>query len=101
MAGFPRPHFCPFPVTCQPVIRPLTDSDNRTLDNPSFAVTCFGDTEPLIWVFNDVEHREDLRSCHYSPLKGVVTWHENLEDWDVLAATYRMAAEAVRRRRGA
>lgn len=94
----PRPPFCPDPKGCRPLIWPLTDSDNRRMDNPGFAVHCFGKmAKPLVWTFGGIEHHEDLRCCDYSPLKGVVMWLENRADWDALAYCYRHAVDALDR----
>jgi hypothetical protein len=79
-----------------PVIHPLTDSDNMTLDQRGFAVFCFGRlSEPLVWTFDDVEHRETLSTCQSSPLKGVVRWLENESDWSAMARSYRAAISAL------
>ena len=43
-----RPPFCPDPTGCAPLIHPLTDSDNMSLDQRGYAVFCFGKlAEPL------------------------------------------------------
>ena len=100
MPGKPdwRPPFCPDRQGCAPIIRPLTDSDNRTLDNPGYSVWCYGRlAQPIDWTFNAVEHHETLSVCESSPLKGNVRWLDNLADWEALAATYRIAADAARR----
>jgi len=71
----------------------MTDADNMpAFDNPAYAVHCCGElSEPLVWMMRGVEHVEDLSTCSYSPLKGVIRWLENLSDWAVLARTYRAA----------
>lgn len=91
-----RPKFCPDPKGCAPLIHPLTDGDNPMLDNPGFAVHCFGGlAEPIVWTFNNVEHVEDLSTCQYSPLKGVIRWLENVSDWAALSRAYRAAIPAA------
>jgi hypothetical protein len=80
-----RPPFCPDPTGCAPLIHPLTDSDNMTLDQRGYAVFCFGRlAEPLTWTFDGVEHVETLSTCQSSPLKGVVRWLENEADWSAM-----------------
>jgi len=92
-----RPPFCP-DHGCTPLIRPLTDHDNHDLADPGFALFCFGRLGvPVDWTFDGVEHHETLSQCQYSPLKGNVRWLDNLADWEALAATYRIAADAARR----
>lgn len=91
-----RPPFCPDPDGCTPLIHPLTDSDNMTLDQRGLAVFCFGRLrDPLVWTFDDVEHVETLSTCQSSPLKGVIRWFENLEDWSALGRAYRAAIAAA------
>lgn len=91
-----RPPFCPDPTGCRPLIHPLTDSDNMTLDQRGFAVFCWGRlAEPLVWTFDGVEHVETLSTCQSSPLKGVVRWLENEADWSALLRSYRAAVGAA------
>lgn len=93
-----RPPFCPDPSGCRPLIHPLTDGDNLTMDLRGFAVFCWGRlVEPLVWTFDDVEDRETLSTCQSSPLKGVVRWLENESDWSALLRSYRAAVEAAHR----
>lgn len=94
-----RPPFCPDPKGCAPLIHPQTDSDNMALDNPAYAVHCFGGlSEPLVWTMRGVEHVEDLSTCSYSPLKGVIRWLENVSDWAALLRAYRAAIPAANER---
>lgn len=92
-----RPAICPDRAGCAPLIHPMTDSDNLpAMDNPTFAIFCFGRlTEERRWTFNGVEHVEDLSTCQYSPLKGVIRWLENVSDWAALQRAYRAAIPAA------
>ncbi len=92
-----RPAFCP-DRACTPLIHPLTDPDNMEpgVGRPGFAVFCWGRlAEPLDWTFGGVEHHEDLSNCQFSPLKGVVRWLDNAEDWSALRRAFQAATNAA------
>jgi hypothetical protein len=57
---------------------------------------CFGRMEsPVEFVYDGVRHTNDLRSCSYTPLKGVVANQENADDWRSLAVAYTSALAAL------
>lgn len=88
-----RPPFCP-DHACTPLMRPLTDSHNRDLAQPGYAVFCFGRlAEPIDWTFAGVEHHEDLSNCQMSPLKGNIRWLDNAADWQALGSVFIQAYE--------
>lgn len=60
---------------------------------------CFGEAPEVRFVYDGVEHVNDTRSCVYTPLKGVVSWQENAEDWRALANAYGRAVRALEARR--
>jgi hypothetical protein len=38
---------------------------------------------------------KDLRSCHYTPLKGLIAYQENRGDWEAMRAGYWRALAAL------
>lgn len=64
--------------------------------SPGSSFLCFGQmAEEVVFVYDGTQHANDLRSCSYTPLKGVVAWQENLDDWLLLRDAYGAAIEAV------
>lgn len=89
-----RPWCCPEP-RCAP-LHLLRDGDaSRTAVEPGESFVCFGHAPEVAFTYDGVEHSNDLRSCHYSPLKGVVAFQENREDWEALKAGYWRALNAL------
>lgn len=86
----PRPWCCPEP-RCTPLYalqggdKPLTEPD------PGESFLCFGRAPEVVFVYDGSEHANDLRSCSYTPLKGVIANQENAEDWYALGNAYRRA----------
>lgn len=96
MTAVTRPWCCPEP-RCVPLWQ-LRDGDARPLDEPQpgQSWSCWGRLgQTVTFVYDGVEHPNDLKSCHYSALKGVVSYQENRDDWEVLAVAYRRALNAL------
>lgn len=53
-----------------------------------------------MFTYDGVEHANDLNSCHYSALKGVIRFQENKDDWENLLAAYTRALMRVKDIRG-
>lgn len=90
-----RPSCCPEP-RCAP-LHVLRDSE-AAADHPGESFVCFGDAPPVAFTYDGIEHRNDLRSCHYSPLKGLIAFQENAEDWEALRSGYGRALSVLRAR---
>lgn len=89
-----RPWCCPEP-RCTPVHQ-LANLDDLGGPAPGESFLCFGRMDrPVEFVYDGVAHRNDLRSCSYTPLKGVVAYHENADDWRAIAGAYREALHAL------
>lgn len=90
-----RPWCCPEP-RCQP----LHQLRNEPLDVPSpgESFVCFGRAPNVEFVYDGADHANDLRSCHYTPLKGLIANQENADDWAMLSRAYAMALKAERER---
>ncbi len=91
-----RPWCCPEP-RCRPVLQ-VADSAAGPLGTPqpgqSFG--CWGRlTEDVRFEYDGVEHRNDLKSCQYTALKGVMSWQENRDDWVLMAAAYHLALSRI------
>ena len=89
----PRPWCCPEP-RCQP-IHQLANGDLST-PRPGDSFLCFGRMpRGIVFIYDGDRHRNDLRSCSYTPLKGVIANMENLDDWKMLGRAYATAAQKV------
>lgn len=92
---FPNPWCCPEP-RCTP-IHQLHDADTP-LDVPSPGATwlCFGRMpEGIEFTYDGVHHPNDLRQCTYTPLKGVIAFQENADDWRAILNAYTRALRAL------
>lgn len=88
-----RPWCCPEP-RCQPVSQ-LAEHDLKDAQ-PGESFSCFGRMPAGIeFEYDGAAHRNDLRSCHYTPLKGVVAYQENEDDWRMLVRAYTAALNAL------
>ena len=94
-----RPWCCPVPW-CR-VVHQLKDHEARPLDEaqPGESWVCFGRmTEKVPFAYDGVEHEgNDLRTCQYSALKGLVGWQENEGDWAALGDAYATALRLLRK----
>lgn len=90
-----RPWCCPEP-RCTPVHQ--LGERAAWIDNPfpGSSFLCFGRMEtPVEFVYDGTPHANDLRSCSYTPLKGVVANQENADDWRAIANAYKRALDAI------
>ena len=93
---WPRPWCCPEP-RCEPLWQ-IKDSSARALDEaqPGQSWACWGRlTEDVRFEYDGVAHANDLKSCFYTALKGVVSWQENRDDWTLMADGYDMALKRL------
>lgn len=91
-----RPWCCPEP-RCSPVFQ-LKDSDyaDITVAVPGESFSCFGMMDRNVpFIYDGVEHNNDLNSCSYTALKGVIRFQENEADWEALEIAYRRARQKV------
>lgn len=90
MAELTRPWCCPEP-RCQP-IHQIANTDDLSEPVPGDSFLCFGKMpETIEFIYDGDRHRNDLRSCSYTPLKGVVANQENEDDWRLLERAYGRA----------
>lgn len=93
MVGLSRPWCCPEP-RCVPVHR--LANDDLAKPQPGESFVCFGRMgRPVAFEYDGSEHANDLRSCHYTPLKGLIANQENVDDWRMLGRAYATAVKAV------
>ncbi len=90
-----RPWCCP-EHRCTPVHQ-LHNHTSEPLDVPQPGVSfiCFGKCHAIEFTYDGVEHKNDLRSCHYTALKGVVAYQENETDWLFTGEAYAEARAAL------
>lgn len=91
-----RPWCCPEPK-CTPIFQ-LKDSDYPDITVPTSGESwfCFGYMDRAVrFSYDGVEHKNDLNSCTYTVLKGVIRFQENEDDWEGLAIAYRRAFEKL------
>ncbi len=87
-----RPWLWPEP-RCAPLVN-LRDGEYRdiTVPEPGQTFMCWGRmAEPVTFIYDGVEHKNDHNSCHYTPLKGLVRFQNNPADWDALSTYYALA----------
>jgi hypothetical protein len=89
-----RPWCCPEP-RCTPLHaiqggeKPLGDAD------PGEAFVCFGAAPEVRYEYDGVVHVNDTRSCHFTPLKGLIAYQENADDWHAMQHGYRRALDKL------
>jgi hypothetical protein len=66
---------------------------------PGETFVCFGAAPRVEFVYDGVKHVNDTRSCTYTPLKGVISYQENADDWRALSGGYSRAVTALLRHR--
>jgi hypothetical protein len=89
----PRPWCCP-----DPQCRPLFQIDNGDLSEPApgEAFSCFGNMGRIeSFTYAGTDHANDLRSCHYTPFRGLLSFFENEDDWTLLSRGYATARKAL------
>ena len=87
-----RPWCCPEP-RCAPLLTHNLYA-NPTLPGESWV--CFGRmAEPIEFIYDGKKHANDLSHCDYTPLKGVIRWQENEDDWRALAKMFSRALEKL------
>lgn len=86
-----RPWCCPEP-RCTP-LHALQGGDlPLSTPDPGESFVCFGTSPEITFVYDGVVHPNDSRSCHYTPLKGLIVMQENADDWRALSRAYGRAA---------
>ncbi|KKK70175.1 hypothetical protein LCGC14_2926640 [marine sediment metagenome] len=87
---FNRPWCCP-----EPRCRLVWNYQVGAAPTPGDSFVCFGEmAEPVAFTYDGSEHVNDLNHCDYTPLKGVIRWQENEDDW---VAAQRFYATALRK----
>jgi hypothetical protein len=70
--------------------------DDLSVPVPGDSFLCFGRMpHEIVFIYDGDKHRNDLRSCSYTPLKGVIANQENVDDWRMLGDAYAAAAKAA------
>lgn len=91
-----RPWCCPEP-RCTPLHalqggdKPLSEPD------PGETFLCFGKAPQVVFIYDGVEHVNDVRSCTYTALKGIVSYQENADDWRAIQNAYGRGLRALER----
>jgi hypothetical protein len=95
-----RPWLCPEP-RCTPLTN-LRDGDypDITVPEPGQSFFCWGVMEtPVSFNYDGHEHPNDCNGCTYTPLKGLIRFQENENDWDALSTYYHVAVVKLREHR--
>lgn len=80
MSDVSRPYCCPEP-RCTP-IHNHGDGSDLSEPRPGQSFTCLGKMPREIeFTYDGHDHRNDLNRCVYTPLKGILRYQENIEDW--------------------
>lgn len=92
-AGLPRPWCCPEP-RCMPIHNIQVERDKAT---PGDSFVCFGvGLREVPFSYDGVEHSNDLNHCDYTPLKGVIRFQENADDWRAAVNLYNRALNKLK-----
>ena len=82
-----RPRCCP-----EPRCTPINQEGEPHSDDPGDSWLCLGKLdEPVQFIYGGNEHTNDLSACTYTPLKGVIRFLENADDWLLNAHAYMIA----------
>lgn len=88
-----RPWCCPDPH-CTPLYHYNVYVDSP---QPGESFSCFGIMErPIEFTYDGKKHKNDLSHCDYTPLKGVIKWQENEDDWFALERMFAKARQKLR-----
>ena len=61
-------------------------------EKPGESWVCFGRMPELVeFVYDGEYHHNDLTSCHFTPLKGLIRFQENATDWALAAFSFANA----------
>ena len=84
-----RPWCCPEP-SCKPIHNDQVEGE----PTPGVSFICFGKmARPVTFIYDGESHDNDLNHCDYTPLKGIIRWQENVDDWRYVVAQYQRALE--------
>lgn len=89
---FLQPRMCP-ELKCTPLFQwPSDIPDNE----PGESWHCFGCMQAeVVFEYDGNKHANDLRSCCYTPLKGLIAWQENRMDWWGMRRAYDRALKKL------
>lgn len=85
-----RPWCCPEP-RCTPLHALQGGDKPLSVPDPGETFLCFGKAPQVVFIYDGVEHVNDVRSCTYTALKGVVSYQENADDWRAIQNAYGRA----------
>jgi len=86
-----RPWCCPEPH-CTPIHNVGVSGEPQ----PGVSFICFGYLPAAVTFEYDGErHANDLSSCWYTALKGIIRWQENVSDWLNTVGEYSKALEML------
>jgi len=91
-----RPWCCPEP-RCTPIHSVQGGDQPLSTPQPGEMFICFGRSAEVTFVYDGVKHRNDLRQCSYTALKGVIAFQENADDWRGMRNAYGRALAALKR----
>lgn len=85
-----RPWCCP-DHHCTPLTQ-IANFQDLAKFRAGESFSCWGKMAEAIEVsYAGVPHVNDLCSCHFTPLKGLIRGHENKDDWLLLKLQYEKA----------
>ncbi len=86
-----RPWCCP-----EPSCEPLHNDQVEVEPTPGVSFICFGKmARPVQFTYDGEQHDNDLNHCDYTPLKGIIRWQENLDDWRYIVMRYQRALKVL------
>lgn len=94
-----RPWCCPEP-RCIPLHTVQGETEPLSTPSPGESFICFGKAPMVEYVYDGHKHANDTRSCHFTPLKGLIAYQENADDWRAIGGAYSRAVIALGRFEG-
>jgi len=81
-----RPKLCPCPRTCTPIYNSMV-CDARIKDESAdmaqgYSGECIGKmSEAVEFIYGGSPHKNDMNRCVFTPLKGIIRFQENADDF--------------------
>lgn len=90
-----RPYICP-EHSCHPIFQAKETNWDISKPKSGKSFFCFGKMDKQVeFVYDGVAHKNDLNTCICTPLKGIIRFQENKNDWIWMKKAYERALEKL------
>lgn len=91
-----RPWCCPEPRCVVASQGANTRGQSLEVPQPGESFTCFGRApQEVAFIYDGIEHKNDLNVCMYTSLKGMLRFQMNIDDLWLVARDYWTALRAL------